>query len=92
MNSKMKTNAIVLTTAASVEDVERITDKNQRRRKDAASRKRAEKENKARNAAAAAGVMASLLLAVACAAVGPWWTAVSPLVLMVSVMRKAGWV
>ena len=91
MNSKMKTNAIVLTTTASVEDVERITDKNQRRRKDAASRKRAEKENKARNAAAAAGVMAALFLAVACASVGPWWTAVSPLVLMVGIMRKAGW-
>lgn len=87
----MKTNAIVLSPRA-VEDVERITDKNQRRRMDAASRKRAEKENKARNAAAAAGVMASLLLAVACAAVGPWWTAVSPIVLMVGVMRKAGWV
>ena len=91
MNSKMKTNAIVLAPSASVEDVERITDKNQRRRKDAASRKRAEKENKARNAAAAAGVMAALFLAVACASVGPWWTAVSPLVLMVGVMKKAGW-
>ena len=89
--NKPKTTAIVLSPVA-VEDVERITDKNQRRRKDAAARKRAEKENKARNAAAAAGVMAALLLAVACAAVGPWWTAVSPLVLMVGVMRKAGWV
>lgn len=89
--NKPKTTAIVLSPVA-VEDVERITDKNQRRRKDAASRKRAEKENKARNAAAAAGVMAALFLAVACASVGPWWTAVSPLVLMVGVMRKAGWV
>ena len=92
MNNKMKTNAIVLTTAASVEDVERITDKNQRRRKDAASRKRAEKENKTRNAAAAAGVVGALVVAMFCAAVGPWWTAVSPLVLMVGIMRKAGWV
>lgn len=88
----MKTNAIVLMTSAPVEDVERITDKNQRRRKDAAARKRAEKENKARNAAAATGVIGTLVAAMFCAAVGPWWTAVSPIVLMVAVMRKAGWV
>ena len=89
--NKSKTTAIVLSPVA-VEDVERITDKNQRRRKDAAARKRAEKENKARNAAAAAGVIGTLVVAMFCAAVGPWWTAVSPLVLMVGVMRKAGWV
>ncbi|MGM9563756.1 MAG: hypothetical protein ACI3VQ_06730 [Faecousia sp.] len=88
--NKPKTTAIVLSPA--VEDVERITDKNQRRRKDAAARKRAEKENKARNAAAAAGVIGTLVVAMFCAAVGPWWTAVSPIALMVGVMRKAGWV
>lgn len=90
--NKLKTTAIVLMTAAPVEDVERITDKNQRRRKDAAARKRAEKENRTRNAAAAAGVIGTLVVAMFCAAVGPWWTAVSPIVLMVAVMRKAGWV
>ena len=89
--SKLKTTAIVLSPVV-VEDVERITDKNQRRRKDAAARKRAEKENKARNAAAAAGVIGTLVVAMFCASVGPWWTAVSPIVLMVAVMRKAGWV
>lgn len=88
--NKPKTTAIVLSPVV-VEDVERITDKNQRRRKDAAARKRAEKENKARNAAAAAGVIGTLVVAMFCAAVGPWWTAVSPLVLMVGVMRKVGW-
>ena len=92
MNSKMKSNAIVLTTAASVEDVERITARNQTRRKYEEARAGRKKKAQARNAAAAAGVMASLLLAVACASVGPWWTAVSPLVLMVGVMRKVGWV
>lgn len=89
--NKPKTTAIVLSPVV-VEDVERITDKNQRRRKDAAARKRAEKENKTRNVAAAAGVIGTLVVAMFCAAVGPWWTAVSPIVLMVAVMRKAGWV
>ena len=37
------------------------------------------------------GVGAALCVAGACWLAAPWWTAVSPLVLMVSVMRKAGW-
>lgn len=44
MNSKMKTNAIVLAPSASVEDVERITADNQRRRRETAAKKRAEKK------------------------------------------------
>ena len=38
------------------------------------------------------GVGAALCVAGACWLAAPWWTAVAPLVLMVSVMRKAGWV
>ena len=37
------------------------------------------------------GVGATLCVAGACWLAAPWWTAVAPLVLMVSVMRKAGW-
>ena len=37
------------------------------------------------------GVGAALCVAGACWLAAPWWTAVAPLVLMVSVMRKAGW-
>lgn len=37
-------------------------------------------------------VFACLLAASVCWIAAPWWTAVAPLVLMVSVMRKAGWV
>lgn len=88
----MKTKAIVLAVPVAAEDVEHITARNQNRRKSEEARAGRKKKAQARNAAAAAGVMAALLLAVACAAVGPWWTAVSPIVLMVGVMRKAGWV
>lgn len=38
------------------------------------------------------GVFASLLAASVCWLAAPWWTAVAPLLLMVAVMRKAGWV
>ena len=88
----MKTKAIVLAVPVAAEDVENITARNQTRRKYEEVRAGRKKKAQARNAAAAAGVMASLLLAGAGAAVGPWWTAVSPLVLMVGVMRRAGWV
>ena len=37
------------------------------------------------------GVGAALCVAGACWLAAPWWTAVAPLVLMVAVMRKAGW-
>ena len=37
------------------------------------------------------GVGAALCAAGACWLAAPWWTAVAPLVLMVAVMRKAGW-
>ena len=37
------------------------------------------------------GVGATLCAAGACWLAAPWWTAVAPLVLMVAVMRKAGW-
>ena len=36
-------------------------------------------------------VFACLLAASVCWIAAPWWTTVAPLVLMVSVMRKAGW-
>ena len=88
----MKTKAIVLAVPVAAEDVEHITARNQNRRKSEEARAGRKKKAQARNAAAAAGIMASLLLAVACAAVGPWWTAVSPIAMMVGVMRKAGWV
>ena len=39
-----------------------------------------------------AGVGAALCVAGACWLAAPWWTAVAPLVLMVAVMRKAGWI
>ena len=35
--------------------------------------------------------LAALCIAGACWLAAPWWTAVAPLVLMVSVMRNAGW-
>ena len=38
------------------------------------------------------GVGAALCVTGACWLAAPWWTAVAPLVLMVAVMRKAGWV
>lgn len=38
------------------------------------------------------GVGAALCVAGACWLAAPWWTAVAPLVLMMAVMRKAGWV
>ena len=38
------------------------------------------------------GVGAALCVAGVCWLAAPWWTAVAPLVLMVAVMRKAGWV
>lgn len=38
------------------------------------------------------GVGAALCVAGACWMAAPWWTAVAPLILMVAVMRKAGWV
>ncbi|MDD6878270.1 MAG: hypothetical protein PUD44_10940 [Clostridiaceae bacterium] len=38
------------------------------------------------------GVGAALCVAGACWLAAPWWTAVAPLVLMVAVMRKAGWI
>lgn len=38
------------------------------------------------------GVGAALCVASACWLAAPWWTAVAPLVLMVAVMRKAGWI
>ena len=37
------------------------------------------------------GVGAALCVAGACWLAAPWWTAVAPLVLMVAVMWKAGW-
>ena len=37
------------------------------------------------------GVGAALCVAGACWLAAPWWAAVAPLVLMVAVMRKAGW-
>ena len=37
-------------------------------------------------------VFACLLAASVCWLAAPWWTAIAPLVLMVSMMRKAGWV
>ena len=36
-------------------------------------------------------VFACLLAASVCWLAAPWWTAIAPLVLMMSVMRKAGW-
>ena len=38
------------------------------------------------------GVGAALCVAGVCWLAAPWWTAVAPLVLMVAVMRKAGWI
>lgn len=37
------------------------------------------------------GVFACLLTVVACLLAAPWWTAVAPMVLLLAVMRKAGW-
>lgn len=82
----------LMVVGAGFEDVERITGNNQKRkmRREAAMRKKA--EEKKNGMAALAGVIFCLITAAACMVAAPWWTAVSPLVLMVGVMRKAGWV
>ena len=53
---------------------------------------RAKRKNEISGLTAFVGVGAALCVAGACWLAAPWWTAVAPLVLMVSVMRKAGWV
>ena len=82
----------LMVVGAGFEDVERITGNNQNRkmRREAAMRKKA--EEKKNGMAALAGVICCLITAAACMVAAPWWTAVSPIVLMVGVMRKAGWV
>ena len=81
----------LMVVSAGFEDVERITGNNQNRkmRREAAMRKKAEEK---KNGMALAWVICCLITAAACMVAAPWWTAVSPLVLMVGVMRKAGWV
>ena len=53
-------------------------------------RKRRKKERD--GMAAFIGVGVCLCVSGACALAAPWWTAVTPMVLMVVVMRKAGWI
>ena len=53
---------------------------------------RAKRKKEISGMTAFVGVGAALCVAGACWLAAPWWTAVAPLVLMVSVMRKAGWV
>ena len=52
---------------------------------------RAKRKKEISGLTAFVGVGAALCVAGACWLAAPWWTAVAPLVLMVSVMRKAGW-
>lgn len=51
------------------------------------------KRKKERNGMVAfIGVGVCLCVIGACVFAGTWWTAVAPMVLMVAVMRKAGWI
>lgn len=52
---------------------------------------RAKRKREISGLTAFVGVGAALCVAGACWLAAPWWTAVAPLVLMVAVMRKAGW-
>lgn len=52
---------------------------------------RAKRKHEISGLTAFVGVGAALCVAGACWLAAPWWTAVAPLVLMVAVMRKAGW-
>lgn len=52
---------------------------------------RAKRKKEISGLTAFVGVGAALCVAGACWLAAPWWTAVAPLVLMVAVMRKAGW-
>ena len=52
---------------------------------------RAKRKKEISGLTAFVGVGAALCVAGACWLAAPWWTAAAPLVLMVAVMRKAGW-
>ena len=54
-------------------------------------KEREKRKNEISGLTAFVGVGAALCVAGACWLAAPWWTAVAPLVLMVAVMRKAGW-
>ena len=54
-------------------------------------REKAKRKKEISGLTAFVGVGAALCVAGVCWLAAPWWTAVAPLVLMVSVMRKAGW-
>lgn len=55
-------------------------------------KERRKRKKEIRGMTAFVGVGAALCVAGSCWMAAPWWTAVAPLILMVAVMRKAGWV
>lgn len=55
-------------------------------------REKAKRKKEISGLTAFVGVGAALCVAGACWLAAPWWTAVAPIVLMMSVMRKAGWI